>query len=111
MSLYVNGRAVTRTDLERNFKTLNDPLRNYVIVKPMYQPPSTVGFASITANEAVYKAGLAQAKIQNIEKKRKLRLIRMALERQRRQRKVNHGPSAGVKPSVPVVRQPAFSHS
>ena len=70
MSLYVNGRAVTREQLEKNFKTLNDPLRNYAPVRQMYVPPSTVGYSSITANEAVYKAGLAQAKIQSMEKKR-----------------------------------------
>ncbi len=111
MSLYVNGRAVTREQLEKNFETLNDPLRNYTPARPMYVPPSTVGYSSITANEAVYKAGLAQAKIKTMEKKRKLRLIRLALERQRKERKMNKGPSVTPKPAAPVVRQPAFAHS
>ena len=74
MSLYVNGRAVTREQLEKNFRTLNDPLRNYAPVRPMYVPPSTVGYSSMTANEAVFKAGLAQAKIKDQETKRKPRL-------------------------------------
>ena len=111
MSLYVNGRAVTREQLEKNFKTLNDPLRNYAPARPMYVPPSTVGYSSINANEAVYKAGLAQAKIKSMEKNRKLRLIRLALERQRKERKMNKGPSVTPQPSAPVVRQPAFAHS
>ena len=111
MSLYVNNRPVTREQLERNYKLLNDPIRNYTPVRPMYVPPSTVGYSPITANEAVYKAGLAQAKIQGMERKRKLRLIRLALERKRRERKVNNGPSVTSTPSAPVVRQPAIAHS
>jgi hypothetical protein len=111
MSLYVNGRAVTRPELEKNFKTLNDPLRNYAPARQMYVPPSTVGYSSMTANQAVYKAGLEQGKIEAVEKKRKLRLIRLALERQRKEKKVNRGPSVAPRPSVPVVKQPAFAHS
>ena len=111
MSLYVNGRPVTRAELEKNFQTLNDPLRNYAPVRQMYVPPSTVGYSSITANEAVFKSWLQQAKIEAVERERKLKLIRMALERQRKQRKVNRGPSVAPRPSVPVVKQPAFAHS
>ena len=111
MSLYVNGRPVTREELEKNFKTLNDPLRNYAPVSQMYVPPSTMGYSSITANQAVHKAGLEQEKIAAVERKRKLKLIRMALERQRKERKVNRGPSVPVRPTVPVVKQPAFAHS
>jgi hypothetical protein len=34
MSLYVNGRAATRKELENNLKTLNDPIRNYAPMRP-----------------------------------------------------------------------------
>ena len=111
MSLYVNGREVTRKELEKNFKTLNDPIHNYAPFTQRYVPPSTVGYSTLTANEAVQRAGLAQAKVQNVERQRKLRLIRLSLERKRKQRRINNGPTTMPRPPVPVVRQPAFSHS
>ena len=111
MSLYVNGRAVTRKELEKNFKTLNDPIHNYAPFTQRYVPPSTIGYSTLTANEAVQRAGLVQAKVQNVERQRKLRLIRMSLERRQKQKKLNNGPTKMPRPPVQVVRQPAFSHS
>jgi hypothetical protein len=111
MSLFVNNRPVTRKELLDNYNTLHDGVRNYVSAEPRYVPPSTVGYSKVTANENVYSAGLLQAKIQNMEREQKLRMIRVALERQRKAKKINHGPSRGPVPPAPVVKQPAFGHS
>tara|TARA_R110002012_G_scaffold53082_3_gene136509 strand:- start:1159 stop:1494 length:336 start_codon:yes stop_codon:yes gene_type:complete len=111
MSLSVYNRPVTKEELERNFNTLHDKVHNYVTVRQMYNPPTTVGFTNINANEVVYKAGMNQAKMQGMARERKLKLIRMALEKQRKERKLNRTPTVNARPSVSVVKAPALSHS
>ncbi len=111
MNLYENNRPVTKDELVIKDNTLHDKVHNYVTVRQMYNPPTTVGFTNINANEVVYKAGMNQAKMQGMAREKKLKLIRMALEKQRKERKLNRTPTRDARPSVSVVKTPALSHS
>ena len=113
MSLIVNNNKVTREGLKKNYDTLHDPIRNYTPFLPTYNPPSTVGFTlnNETANEQVYKAGLQQAQLLSLEKRNRLRMLRLALERKRKMEKMNNGPSVKPIPGQPVLRTPALGHS
>ena len=75
MSLYVYNRPITKEELQKNYNTLHDKVHNYVTVRQMYSPPSTVGYTNVNANEVVYKAGLNQAKILEMERRRSWKMI------------------------------------